>query len=65
MNPADRLALVDRLARGMAWGELEEHQRADFKRRADKLISELEIGREQTDRIGWLLVEVEAEEAEP
>jgi hypothetical protein len=56
MNDADRVALVDRLARGLAWTRLEEHQRAKLRRRAVALVQELEIGREQTDRLGWMLL---------
>lgn len=61
MSPADRLAFVDRLARARAWNRLEEHERATFRRAAEADIAEIEIAKDQTDRIGWMLIEVERE----
>jgi hypothetical protein len=63
VNPADRIALRDRLAIGLAWTELEEHERARHRRRADALIAEVEVAGEQTDRIGWMLVEADSSDS--
>lgn len=58
MNAADRIALVDRLARAIAWTALSDAEQTARRRDADALVAEVEIGREQLDRIGWLLVDM-------
>ena len=67
MTPADRSALVDRIARARAWNRLEEHERGALRRDAAADLAEIELGDVQTVRIGWMLVEpdrAEGEEAE-
>lgn len=65
MNAADRIALVDRLARARAWNRLEEHERAALRRTAEADIAEIEVSKQQLERIGWLFVELDPEEVEP
>ena len=56
MNAADRIALIDRLARAITWSTLSEDEQSARRRDAETLVRELEIGREQTDRLGWMLL---------
>jgi hypothetical protein len=59
VNPADRVALLERLARASAWMGMTEDERNGHRRRAAAMLEEIEISREQIDRIGWILVEVD------
>jgi hypothetical protein len=63
VNPADRVALLERLARAAAWTGMTEDERNGHRRRAAALIEEIEISREQIDRIGWMLVELDPADA--
>lgn len=65
MKPADRAALVDRLARGLAWCELREDERIAYRRQAADAIQEIEVSDEQLRRIGWILYDPDQEPAEP
>jgi hypothetical protein len=67
MNAADRIALVDRLARAIAWNALSAEEQTARRRDADLLLVELEIQNEQRDRLGWMFVdtsEIEDDEQE-
>jgi len=64
MNAADRIALIDRLARAITWSTLTEDEQTARRRDAETLIRELETAQEQHYRIGWLFVEIAPEEAE-
>lgn len=65
MNPADRIALVERIARGIAWSSLTHDEQAGHRRSAEAVIREIEVAKEQLDRIGWILVDVaQGDEAE-
>jgi hypothetical protein len=57
MNAADRIALVDRLARAINWNALSPEEQAARRRDAELLIVELEIANEQRDRLGWIFVD--------
>lgn len=58
MNPADRVALLERLARANAWLDLTEDGRQAHRRRAAAILDELAITDEQMKRLGWILVEM-------
>lgn len=61
MKPAERIALIERVARGLAWTTLGESRREAHKRRAAVIVDELEIGYEQTQRVGWVFVNTDAD----
>ena len=65
MSPADRVALVDRLARARAWNALAKSDQDHLRQRVSADIDELEIAQEQIARIGWMLIEVSDEERAP
>ena len=63
MKPAERIALIERIARGLAWRGLSDAKREAHKRQATEIADELLTGYEQTSRIGWVFVT--SDEAEP
>jgi hypothetical protein len=64
MTPADRSALVDRLARARAWNRLTDDERAALRRHAADDLTEVELTDVQMTRIGWMLVEPAPAEGE-
>ena len=65
MNPADRIALTERLARALHWNVLLDNEKAALIRTASGLLDEIETTERQVQRIGWMLVEIEPGQAEP
>lgn len=64
MKPAERAALIDRLARAITWDEMGTDAQNTKRARASRIVDELLTGYEQTQRIGWVFVTAE-DESEP
>jgi len=56
VNPADRVALVERMARARAWN-LAQGQRDHYLAEAQADLAEIETSDVQIRRIGWMLIE--------
>ena len=61
MTSDERQALVERLARAVAWGALEDHERARLSRKAEQLVSELEADNRQAPALWALHLDPSAE----
>ncbi len=64
MKGADHAALVDRLARAMAWRQLADDQRQLIRERAGQLVDELEIEYDQVGVLGWMFVDTDTVEVD-
>ena len=61
MKPAERAALIDRIARALAWETLSDPGKATRRSEAAAIVDELRTGYEQNQRIGWVFVDTEGE----
>lgn len=61
VRPAERIALIERIARARTWTQLTESERMVQLRIAEALLIELEATKEQADRLGWIFVELDEE----
>lgn len=57
MTAEERAALVERIARALAWRELigGDSARASYRRQAEAVVAELESASEDGARIAWIL----------
>jgi hypothetical protein len=59
MKVAERAAMIDRLARGLAWSALSEKRRERLRAKAADLVDELEQTHRDDDAIAWMLLDPE------
>lgn len=65
MSPADKAALIEAIARCLAWTEAPQATRDSALSRARSVVNDLEQTNDRVHRLGWLFVDIsEPEEAE-
>ena len=64
MRGTDYAALVDRLARAVAWTELTDQGKRRCVEVATNVLSELEADHEAQDKIGWMFVSLDEADTE-